>query len=285
MHPAEPEYHGNLAAAYKGAGELAAAIRHYREALRQKPDNVHVRVHLADALLEQGDLDEALPLCLDTLRLDPDAALAWCVLGELVGFGRHTFTDADIRHMRGLLTPGRIGIHEASVIYFTLAALHEKQGDYDEAFRCYRQANDLKRQVYRQDNKAFDQAKHRDYIDSLIAVFTPEFLARTRKFGIDTEVPVFVVGMVRSGTSLVEQILASHPHVFGAGERKDIDQLTLTLARQLRAARGLSRPALHNWARWPPDSGLRLPLSAWPARRRCPAGDRQDAAQLSCTWA
>ena len=50
-----------------------------------------------------------------------------------------------------------------------------------------------------------------------------------RTFGIDSEVPVFVVGMVRSGTSLVEQILASHPQVHGAGERKEIDQLATTL--------------------------------------------------------
>src|SRR5262249_15725441 len=61
--------------------------------------------------------------------------------------------------------------------------------------------------------------------DSLIAVFTPSFLERVRTFGIDSEMPVFVVGLVRSGTSLVEQILASHPQVHGAGERKEIDKL------------------------------------------------------------
>ena len=91
-------------------------------------------------------------------------------------------------------------------------------------------------QVYRKENKLFDQAKHRSLVDNLIAVFTPEFLEKTRKFGIDSETPIFVVGLVRSGTTLVEQILASHPEVHGAGERKEIDQLAVTMHTQIQGA-------------------------------------------------
>jgi tetratricopeptide (TPR) repeat protein len=236
VQPSEPEFHGNLSAAYKAAGDLSAAIRHYREALRLNPNAVSHRVHLCDALLEQGSVDEALQLCLEALRLDRNSALGWCILGELVGFGRHTFTDGDIRHMQELLAAGRLDAHDASVIHFTLANYREKQGDCDEAFRHYRQANDLKREVYRLSNKAFDRGQHLELIDGLIAVFTPEFFRRTRHYGADTELPVFVVGMVRSGTSLVEQILASHPQVFGAGELKEIDQLSATLPERLNAA-------------------------------------------------
>jgi len=236
VQPAEPEFHANLAAASKAAGDLAGAITHYREALRLKPEAVSPRVHLCDALMEQGSLDEALTLCLEALRLDRDSALAWCVLGELVGHGKHTFADADIRHMQALLAPGRLGAHDASIVYFTLAAYWEKGGDYDEAFRCYRQANDLKGEVYRRSRQVFDKSKHLELIDSLIDVCTPDFFQRTQDFGADTEVPVFVVGMVRSGTSLVEQILASHPQVFGAGELKDIDQIATELPQRLRSS-------------------------------------------------
>src|SRR5262249_28019472 len=153
-------------------------------------------------------------------RLNPDSALVYCTLGELAGHGCYTLTDTDIQHMQDLLNAGRQAPQDASLLYFTLAAHWERIGCYDRAFPCYTRANPLKQQVYRQANQAFDAGKHRALIDSLIAVFTPSFLERVRTVGIDSEVPVFVVGLVRSGTSLVEQILASHPQVHGAGERK-----------------------------------------------------------------
>ncbi len=232
-HPHEAEFHGTLAAAYKATGDVAAAVKHYREALRLKPQAVGNRLHLADALLEQGQFDEALALCLQALQLDRGSALAWCVLGELVGHGRHSFTDADIAHMQQLTADSRLPIHDASMIHFTLAAHWEKSGAYDQAFRSYQKANELKREVYRQSKQAFDPARHLDLIDRLIAFFTPEFFQRIEAFGADSELPVFVVGMVRSGTSLVEQILSSLPRVYGAGELKDIDQLSTALPQQL----------------------------------------------------
>jgi tetratricopeptide (TPR) repeat protein len=235
-HPHEPEFHSTLAAAYTATGDVASAITHYRKAVRLKPQAVGSRAHLCDALLEQGQQDEALALCLEALRLDRDSALAWCVLGELVGHGCHTFTDADIAHLQQLVADGRLPIHDASMIHFTLAAHREKCGAYDEAFRSYQKANELKREVYRQSKQRFDPGMHLDLIDRLIAFFTPEFFQRIEAFGADSELPVFVVGMVRSGTSLVEQILASLPRVFGAGELKDIDQLSTALPQHLNVA-------------------------------------------------
>lgn len=230
--PHEPDFHGNLAAAYQAAGRLPDAVRHYREAIRLNPAAVNQYLFLSDALQEQGDLEEALALSLQSLRVNPDSALAYCSLGELAGHGCYTLTDADVQHVQELLDAGRQSPQDASLLYFTLAAHWERSGRFDQAFACYRQANDLKQQVYRSANQSFDQAKHRALIDSLLAVFSPEFVQRVRNFGIDSATPVFIVGLVRSGTSLVEQILASHPEVHGAGERKDIDQLTTNLHKQ-----------------------------------------------------
>jgi len=236
--PHEPEFHANLAAAYQAAGDVPAAVRHYREVIRLKPPAVAARVHLSDALLEQGDLDEAQRHAEDVLAGDRDCAAAWCVLGELAGHGCYAFAQADVQHMQGLLNDGRLDAQDASLLAFTLAAHWEKHGDFDEAFRCYGIANERKGEVYRRSNQAFDPQLHLKLIDDLIAFFTPEFFARTRHYGADSEVPVFVVGMVRSGTSLVEQILASHPHVFGAGELKDIDQMSVSMPQRLGAAAG-----------------------------------------------
>jgi tetratricopeptide (TPR) repeat protein len=234
--PHEADFHGNLAAAYELAGRVADAVRHYREAVRLKPAAVNNYLFLSDALQQQGQLEEALANVLQARRLDPDSALAYCMLGELAGHGGYTLTDADLQHMQELLAAGRQSDQDASLLCFTLAAHWERIGCHDRAFACYRRANELKQQVYRQANEAFDAGKHREATDRLIAVFTPRFVERIRTLGIDSEAPVFVVGMVRSGTSLVEQILASHPQVHGAGERKEIEQLAVSLPEYLQTA-------------------------------------------------
>ena len=234
--PNEPDFHGNLAAAYQLMGRVADAIRHFRESIRLNPRAANQHVFLSEALQQQGRLDEALTHAREALRVDPDSALALGNLADLAGHGIYTLTDADIQHLQDLLATGRQSVQDASLLNFTLAAHWERIGCYDQAFLCYRRANDLKQQMYRQANQAFDRDKHRALIDSLIAVFTPRRLEQLHGFGSDSERPVFVVGMVRSGTTLVEQILASHPRVHGAGERKEIDQLATTLHHQVYTA-------------------------------------------------
>ena len=105
--------------------------------LRLKPDHVSANIYLSDALMEQGDLDAALQHSLHALRLQPDSALAHCTLGELAGHGCYTFTDGDIERMQTLAIDARQSTHDASLLYFTLAAHWEKKGAFDEAFRCY----------------------------------------------------------------------------------------------------------------------------------------------------
>lgn len=233
--PNEADFHGNLAAAYQAAGHVPDAVRHYREAIRLNPAAVNQYLFLSDALQEQGELEEALAHSLHALELNPDSALAYCNLGELASHGCYNLTEADIQHMQELLDAGQQPPQDASLLNFTLAAHWERLGCHDLAFPYYCRANEFKQQVYRLANQSFDAEEHRALIDSLIAVFTPSFMRKVRNFGVDSEVPVFVVGLVRSGTSLVEQILASHPQVHGAGERKEIDKLTTTLHQHVSA--------------------------------------------------
>src|SRR5262249_27774934 len=83
-------------------------------------------------------------------------------------------------------------------------------------------ANDLLNDLLRTRSTAYDPAGHSRFIDRLIAVFTPAFFERVRPFGVESEVPVFVIGMPRSGTTLAEQIIASHPPARGGGEARDL---------------------------------------------------------------
>jgi tetratricopeptide (TPR) repeat protein len=221
------------------AGAVASAVAHYRETIRLSPASADLHVHLSllsDALMDQGRFDEALVYSLEALRLAPNSALAYCTLGELACHDRYAFSEDDIRNLQALAAGSRQHAREASLLYFTLAAHWEQKGQYGEAFRCYRAANDLKWWVYRECNQQFIPSRHRQLIDDLIAAFSPEFFAKACSFGSPGAQPIFVIGMVRSGTSLVEQILASLPGVFGAGERDDLNELANALPGRLQGS-------------------------------------------------
>jgi hypothetical protein len=101
---------------------------------------------------------------------------------------------------------------------FGLAQVFDGRAEFARAADLAAMANALQQADFRRRGLAYDPAAYKLFVDRLLAAFTPEFFERVRGFGLETERPVFVVGMPRSGTSLVEQILASHPRVFGAGE-------------------------------------------------------------------
>jgi tetratricopeptide (TPR) repeat protein len=247
LRPDFAELHSNLATAHQSAGDITACVAEYREALRLKPQAAPIQVNLGQALLDLGQVDEALQLGLEALRLQPDYPPAYAMLGSLVAEGRYTFADEDVRHLQNLLATDGLSTHHAALLCFTLGAVWDRRGNFDEAFRYYRQGNELRREVLRRSGRDFNPAQHRARIDSAIAAFTPEAFAQSRSFGVPSEQPVFVVGMVRSGTSLVEQILASHPRVVGCGELRDIEQIAATFYH-LASLTGLEPPTIRHLA-------------------------------------
>jgi tetratricopeptide (TPR) repeat protein len=227
--------HNNLGNALLEVGQFQVAETHYGEAVRLKPDYAVAYSNRGGVLIQLGQLAEAIACCHESLRLDPDRVLAYVHLGDLAAGGLYQFTDEQVRRMESLTTSHdlgrvpdggcRLSNDDASRLHFILASLCDRNSEYDRAFSHYRRANDLKAQVFRQKNLAFDRERHRQYIDDIIAVFDREFFERVRSFGIDTEVPVFVVGMPRTGSTLVAQILSSHPQVVAAGEPRDLGEI------------------------------------------------------------
>jgi hypothetical protein len=105
-----------------------------------------------------------------------------------------------------------------SALHFGLAEVSDARGHYAEAAEHLRQANALAGAEWRKRGQAYDPAAHARFVAAMIAAVTPELFARLRGGGLDTERPVFIFGLHRSGTTLTEQILARHSQVFGAGE-------------------------------------------------------------------
>ena len=128
----------------------------------------------------------------------------------------------EIIRVKALLNSGRGSASDRVLCCFAVGAVHDKLGLYDEAFEYFRLGNDLKKRLLQEQNLAFDAQAHRAFIDKIIATYSDTYLRDVKDWGVASGVPIFIVGMPRSGTTLVEQILASHPQVFGAGEKENV---------------------------------------------------------------
>jgi tetratricopeptide (TPR) repeat protein len=226
----------NLGLALKDQGQLAEAAASLQRAVELKPDFVEAHNNLGAALTEQGEGEEAIPRFQQALQLKPDYAQAYYNLAELAAENQYQFSAREINSIKTLLSANQLPAKDASLLHYTLAILLNKTKQYDQAFEHFRDANRLQKLDLRQSGLIFDQEQYRRFIDRVIATCSAGYFERVRSFGIPSELPVFIVGVPRSGTSLVEQILACHPKVFGAGERTDIKHLAAAVRRQLQCS-------------------------------------------------
>ncbi len=235
---AEAQY--NLALAYKFSGRLQLAVDGFRLALRLNPNLKRARNELATTLANLGKFDELQLVCEEILRRYPGDTLAYSLLAfnkpEALGAG-------GIDELKRLSKATDLSRQARTSLKFSLAELLRLSADHQAAFETLKQANDLSLEALEMpvaNNNTIAPsaekiqrrpllqatAQHKMLCDFVIENFTPEFLAEFAGFGHPSKLPVFVVGMPRSGSTLVEQILASHPQVFGAGEIGDLSLLT-----------------------------------------------------------
>jgi hypothetical protein len=125
---------------------------------------------------------------------------------------------SDLHAIQKVLANSRMPDGSRAALLFGLAQVHDGRGAPAEAAACLAQANALALQENRRRGRPYLPAEHERYVDQLIGTFDPELFRRFAGAGVPTERPVFVFGMPRSGTTLVEQVLASHACVLGAGE-------------------------------------------------------------------
>ena len=231
LNPDNAEAANNLGLVLHEAGEIDRAIDCYRRALRIKPDYADASNNLATALKEQGLLDEAIVQYRETLKFQPDHALACYNLSQFASEGRFSFSVGQLERIKAIVAAGRGSPVERSLFCFALAGVLAQTGSCDAAFDYYQQANDLRKQSLQDRNRAFDVPRHRAVVDGIIADFDESYFQKVQSWGTETNQPIFIVGMPRSGSTLVEQILSSHPHVFGAGELGEIPRLVARLAK------------------------------------------------------
>jgi hypothetical protein len=143
-------------------------------------------------------------------------------------------------------------------VHFAQAQVLDARGEYAKAAEQLARGNALQLSGWRARGLEYDPKNYESLVAGMIATCTPDFFRRVRGFGIESELPVFIVGLPRSGTTLIEQILASHPQVFGAGEIQLVrDTLAALAVRQPFQADSVARQADHGYMVPEPDPLVR----------------------------
>ncbi len=252
QQPEVPEHHFRMGLACARLNQDEAAQFSFEEALRLRPDYADAHSELGHFLVKLGKTTEALAHARRAVELDPEdtdftAALAsllesegntdeaWNVIDPLLQAGDNSSSLAVIysrlarrkkcepqafAHIHRLLheNPSTLPNGDKASLHLAAAQLLDQTGEYDEAFEHATLANTLRPGVYFPDETTRQ-------VDHWIHYFTREKLEQLNRATHFSQLPVFVVGMPRSGTTLVEQILASHPSIHGAGELTWIERL------------------------------------------------------------
>ncbi|MFG0286500.1 MAG: sulfotransferase [Phycisphaerales bacterium JB039] len=207
LSPRVPELLHNLAFGYRAAGRLEEAIDAARRGLRLRPEDPHLRAALSEFLWTAGDLDAAWTTIDGRIGAEAHPALALAFARLCAKRGR---ADEGIATLERLTAEGGGGPLRMEML-FRLGDLLDRQGAYDRAFAAYSAGNALIRSHH-------DPAAFSAQIDGVIAAWDPEAVRSAVRSRVASETPALVLGMPRSGTTLVEQIIASHPEAAGAGE-------------------------------------------------------------------
>jgi len=246
INPNHAETHSNLGYALQAQGEFENAIASYRLALVLRPDSAKVYNRLALALKQHGSCGEAISSFQRAIMIEPGFVEAYVNLAALyIDYGQ--FEDAQrFLSMALRIEPknhGVLGMYstlrkmtvddsawlEAVVtlfedesfpaqkrypLQFALGKYYDDTKQYDLAFAAYERANNMQRKL----DGIFDRAPFTHLVDSMVSAYGKESINLRREGSSPSELPVLIVGMPRTGTSLIEQIIASHPQAFGAGE-------------------------------------------------------------------
>ena len=219
--PANPGYRNLQAAAFARIGEYGRAIEVYDKVLAAHPNQPKVWMSYGHALKTVARTPESIDAYRRATELAPHFGEAWWSLANLKTF---RFSDADLATMRGQLERSDIGEDDRFHLHFALGKALEDEGAYGDSFAHYRDGNALRRAGI--DYDADENAAH---VARSKALFTRAFLDERAGMGCADPDPIFIVGLPRAGSTLIEQILASHSMVEGTHELPDV----IAIARSL----------------------------------------------------
>jgi tetratricopeptide (TPR) repeat protein len=221
--PSNPGLRNLKAAVLNRVGEYEASIDLYRAVLRDYPGQPKVWMSLGHALKTANHHAESIQAYRRCIELAPHFGEVWWSLANLKTY---RFTADDVATMRAQLA-GELSNDDRLHFHFSLGKASEDTGDYADSFDHYARGNALRRKLIR-----YDAAENAWHIERSKRLFTPEFFAERAGWGCASPDPIFIVGLPRSGSTLIEQILSSHSQVEGTQELPDISMIARMIANR-----------------------------------------------------
>lgn len=249
LDPQSVEAHTSLGRTLMALRQYPPAIQHVKTALELNPEFVPALILLSQLLTQGGRAKEAQASAEEAVRLEPENAPAHSVLGTALqsqGFledaDRHFLKSIQIQpvqgyaylnfmqdrvvteHDRGILEtmhgltkgPG-LPLSEIQMLHYGLGRAHEQLHEYEQAMASYDEANRIALEL-KFEGRPFDRGAFVAMRTRVKSFFSRELFERFRSAGSESDKPIFIIGMMRSGTTLMEHILSSHPEVEAAGE-------------------------------------------------------------------
>ncbi|CAL4868035.1 Beta-barrel assembly-enhancing protease [Asticcacaulis sp. MM231] len=208
------------AAALSKIGGFDEAIQLYQDVVAKAPNQPKVWMSLGHMLKTVGRQEDGIAAYRTALELTPTLGEVWWSLANLKTV---RFTPDDVAAMESALARDTLRDEDRFHLDFALGKAYEDQKAYAQAFRHYESGNTLRRETV--DYSAEDTTA---FVDRSVALFTPEFFQAREGQGCDARDPIFILGMPRAGSTLVEQILSSHSQIEGTSELPDIPALART---------------------------------------------------------
>lgn len=249
LRPDYADVHSNMGVALFSRGRVDEAVEHYERAVVLNPEHANALNNLGAALATQGRLEEAAARCQRAVALDsdhidahsnlgdifrdlgrfedairhydrvialrPDRLEAYYHRGEMKTFRRG---DPDLAALETLAGKNNLPASKTAFVHFALAKALEDSGDYARAFEQLSKGNASKRS-----QMDYDERRVADLFERIATVFDRRLFDSSGGAGDPSAAPIFVVGMPRSGSTLIEQILAGHPQVHAAGELGNLE--------------------------------------------------------------
>jgi tetratricopeptide (TPR) repeat protein len=219
----------NLGYTLTHLGRLRDAKACFAKVLKSAPRNVFALHGMGQLAVLEGRFDEAESLFRRIIEVDPKMPRAWASLA-----GIRKMTNSDSEWLKGAEEIATSGIdpREEANLRFAMGKYCDDVGDFSRAFQNFKRGNELLRAT----TQEYDRTKRSRLIDKLIRTYTQDTMLTLGAGGSSSAKPVFIVGMPRSGTSLAEQIIATHPAGSGAGELQFFDRL---IFEEDRIAKGI----------------------------------------------
>jgi tetratricopeptide (TPR) repeat protein len=237
LEPGNPDYLTLSATVWAALAEHECAITAYRQVLAVMPTWSHVQLLLGHSLKAIGHQQQAIDSYRAAATSRPGFGDAYWSLANLKTY---RFSVEEIERMRVAEAAPATQFVDRFHLCFALGKALEDRGDYEKSWRCYERGNALKSTQSRYDPQAVERLT-----DQLIEICTADFFAARSGFGTQDPSPLFIVGLPRSGSTLIEQILASHSKIEGTQELPTVEKIVHDeLAGYLPGARNPGYPAV-----------------------------------------